>query len=263
MRVPEDKLKSLGDVLPEEAFQSVYARGALSATGAIARKMINGEHGEVWMNWHPKEADRGAFETLICATRSVGTCFIVAVRDGLLHPSGCNIYMQKQVNATPDAITKRAMLACSRGQKVGFLFGSEKFGLRTEELRHANYMVSIPAQPGYNVLNLSQAVLVMAYQLSLARGEVEATGFAPFALDADDAGDSTASLEKIEALLQELKRTLEHSSRPSKKSPAVDPTRDVLLRARPSVSELNSLWGMLKRLSPSRSPEDEAGVDRS
>ncbi|CAE8651167.1 unnamed protein product, partial [Polarella glacialis] len=127
----------------------------------------------------------------------------------------------------------------------------------------ANYMVSIPAQPGYNVLNLSQAVLVMAYQLSLARSEVEATGFAPFALDADDAGDNTASLEKIEALLQELKRTLEHSSRPSKKSPAVDPTRDVLLRARPSVSELNSLWGMLKRLSPSRSPEDEAGVDRS
>ena len=46
------------------------------------------------------------------------------------------------------------------------VFGREDFGLLNEELRKCDFIVHIPANPAYPVLNLSHAVAVVLYELS-------------------------------------------------------------------------------------------------
>ncbi|MGA1875694.1 MAG: RNA methyltransferase [bacterium] len=57
----------------------------------------------------------------------------------------------------------------SQSNKVAFLFGSEKCGLTTEELSCCHQVVTIPTQKQFSSLNLAQAVLIMAWELSQVR----------------------------------------------------------------------------------------------
>jgi len=50
-------------------------------------------------------------------------------------------------------------------QKVALVFGSEKRGLTDDHLALCQYLVTIPAHPGHPVLNLAQAVMVLAYEI--------------------------------------------------------------------------------------------------
>ncbi|RPJ60792.1 MAG: RNA methyltransferase [Acidobacteria bacterium] len=50
-------------------------------------------------------------------------------------------------------------------QRVALVFGSEKRGLRDEHLALCQYLVTIPAYSGHPVLNLAQAVMVLAYEI--------------------------------------------------------------------------------------------------
>ncbi len=64
-----------------------------------------------------------------------------------------------------------ATLACRHatlGQRVAFVFGSERAGLSNEAVELCNALVHIPANPAYASLNLSQAVQVIAYEARLA-----------------------------------------------------------------------------------------------
>ena len=54
--------------------------------------------------------------------------------------------------------------------KVAFVFGSESAGLTNEEMFDCQYLVHIPASPGFSSLNLAQAVQVVAYELFVASG---------------------------------------------------------------------------------------------
>lgn len=57
---------------------------------------------------------------------------------------------------------------------AAILFGREEFGLTNEELDHCQVVVSIPTGPQYPVLNLAQAVLLIAYELHLGAREPDA-----------------------------------------------------------------------------------------
>ncbi len=62
----------------------------------------------------------------------------------------------------------------SRLGDVALLFGRENFGLFNQELDRCQYIVRIPADPQHTSLNLAQAVLLIAYELRLARlGTIE------------------------------------------------------------------------------------------
>ncbi|MBW5801777.1 RNA methyltransferase [Halomonas elongata] len=52
----------------------------------------------------------------------------------------------------------------AREAPVALVFGRERFGLTNDEIRDCSHQVSIPANPDYGVLNLSQAVQVLAYE---------------------------------------------------------------------------------------------------
>lgn len=67
---------------------------------------------------------------------------------------------------SPREAVELAKAAVARGERVGFLFGSEKNGLSNTELEHATSIVTIPTVPGFSSLNLAQAVLLMCYEWS-------------------------------------------------------------------------------------------------
>ncbi|XGA78749.1 TrmJ/YjtD family RNA methyltransferase [Halomonas sp. CH40] len=50
-------------------------------------------------------------------------------------------------------------------QPVALVFGRERSGLTNAEIRCCTHQVSIPANPDYGILNLSQAVQILAYEL--------------------------------------------------------------------------------------------------
>ncbi len=59
------------------------------------------------------------------------------------------------------------------GGPVALLFGREDKGLSNEALDRCHRVVAIPSDPGYPSLNLAHAVIIMLYELALARGAEE------------------------------------------------------------------------------------------
>ena len=55
-------------------------------------------------------------------------------------------------------------------QGVGFLFGSERFGMRNEDVYRCHVCLSIPSNPKFGSLNIGAALQVVAYEWRLALG---------------------------------------------------------------------------------------------
>jgi tRNA/rRNA methyltransferase len=65
-------------------------------------------------------------------------------------------------------------------QGVAFLFGSERFGMRNEDVYRSHACLSIPTAPDYGSLNIAAAVQLIAYDWREALGgHAVATGAAP------------------------------------------------------------------------------------
>jgi tRNA/rRNA methyltransferase len=56
------------------------------------------------------------------------------------------------------------------GQSVGFLFGSERFGMSNEDVYRCHAVLSIPTNPKFGSLNLGAALQLIAYEWRLALG---------------------------------------------------------------------------------------------
>ncbi len=70
-------------------------------------------------------------------------------------------------------LTGRAVGAGAAGaqpQGVAFLFGSERFGMRNEDVYRCHALLSIPTNPAFGSLNLAAALQVIAYEWRLALG---------------------------------------------------------------------------------------------
>ena len=53
---------------------------------------------------------------------------------------------------------------CARGLKIGLLFGPERAGLDSDDMAAADTLIRYPLNPAFMSLNLSQAVMVLAYE---------------------------------------------------------------------------------------------------
>jgi TrmH family RNA methyltransferase len=84
---------------------------------------------------------------------------------------------------------------------VALLFGREDRGLSNAALDHCHRVVTIPSEPAYPSLNLGHAVLVMLYELALARG-------AEPAFKAPRREAPPAEAAELERLLADLERAL-------------------------------------------------------
>ncbi|HYR26132.1 MAG TPA: RNA methyltransferase [Aquabacterium sp.] len=74
----------------------------------------------------------------------------------------------------PPTLTPRQGLASlaqhSPAHKLGFVFGSERYGMSNEDVYRCHAVMSIPTNPDYGSLNLAQAVQVLSYEWRQALG---------------------------------------------------------------------------------------------
>ena len=85
---------------------------------------------------------------------------------------------------------------------VALLFGREDKGLTNEALDRCHRIVTIPTAPGYASLNLAHAVVLMLYELALARGD-ETRAFKPPRRRA-----GAATVEEVERLFVDAEQAL-------------------------------------------------------
>ncbi|WP_372525973.1 RNA methyltransferase [Piscinibacter sp.] len=88
----------------------------------------------------------------------------------------------------------------AQGQRVAFVFGSERFGMSNDDVYRCHASLSIPTDPQYGSLNLAQAVQIIAYEWRQALGGFEVAARTAPSLRADGAA--------VQGLLDHWQRSL-------------------------------------------------------
>jgi len=123
---------------------------------------------------------------------------------------------------------------------TALVFGPEVGGLTNEELALANAVVTIPCSPVQPTLNLSQAVLILSYELFQARGE---------APPPPAAAEPPASAAELDGLLEhaaEVMRSVGFARDDSFQGVLRD-LRRLAARAAPSSRDVAILRGICRR----------------
>jgi TrmH family RNA methyltransferase len=129
-------------------------------------------------------------------------------------------------------------------RRTAVVFGPEASGLDGRELALCHDALRIPTAPEHSSLNLAQAVLVVAYEASLARQAV-----APTARAAERASDA-ATAGELEATLGHLREALLEVGFLDPQNPDARLTelRRLLARAEPTPRELTLLRGLARQV---------------
>jgi tRNA/rRNA methyltransferase len=91
-------------------------------------------------------------------------------------------------------------------QGVGFLFGSERFGMRNEDVYRCHACLSIPSNPKFGSLNIGAAIQVIAYEWRLALGGFGAVD--PADVPANTPVAALADAAQVTGMLTHLEQSL-------------------------------------------------------
>jgi TrmH family RNA methyltransferase len=144
------------------------------------------------------------------------------------------------------------------GTAAAVVFGPERSGLTAEELARCSPVVTVPCALAHPTLNLAQAVLVVAYELFVARAET-AGGPGRRAAPAPPGGageraavaaEPLASSAELAGLLGHAERLLRSVGFARHRGFAVvlRDLRGLLARAAPTVREVRILRGVCRRV---------------
>ena len=143
---------------------------------------------------------------------------------------------------------------------VGFLFGSERFGMRNEDVYRCHTCLRIPTNPKFGSLNLGAAVQVLAYDWREALGGlatmIEGSGSATATHDAEintpsSADASLADAQQMAGLLEHWQQSLTDigfldPASPKKLMPRLN---QLFNRANITQEEIHILRGIAKAMS--------------
>jgi len=141
----------------------------------------------------------------------------------------------------PDAMA-RELVEHAAADPVALVFGRERSGLTNDEIRLCSHQVSIPANPEYGILNLSQAVQVLAYELFKAWRQRPGSGYRPQRPEEE----RPPSREQLGHFHDHLARVMQGSgflTQPHARTEAQ--LQAFFARAQPSRKELSLLRGLL------------------
>lgn len=139
----------------------------------------------------------------------------------------------------------------SAGQRCAVIFGGERSGLSSDDVARADAILSVPVNPAFASLNLSQAVLLIAYEWSRASGLAT--------IENPMADEAPAKREDLLRLLDRLEASLDVAGYffpPEKRQGMVRNLRAAFTRAGFTELELSALHGAIKALS--RKAKDQA-----
>jgi tRNA/rRNA methyltransferase len=126
-------------------------------------------------------------------------------------------------------------------ESVGFVFGSERYGLSNDDVYRCHVALSIPTNPEYGSLNIGSAIQVIAYEWRMALG-----GFAvqaPVEAQRADAMSVQGMLEHLEAALVDI--GFLDPAAPKKLMPRLN---QLFNRAQPTPEEIHILRGVAKAM---------------
>ncbi|MDP9064842.1 MAG: RNA methyltransferase [Pseudomonadota bacterium] len=144
--------------------------------------------------------------------------------------------------ATPRDAAGR-MVALPPADRAALLFGSERYGLATEDLQFCNVLVRIPANPQYCSLNLAMAVQLLTYELFVAREHPSSHVQRESPLAA--AGDVEHFYRHLHAVLKEIDFE-------DRTGHLMERLRRLFNRAQMDRNELNILRGILSAIQGRR-----------
>jgi TrmH family RNA methyltransferase len=124
--------------------------------------------------------------------------------------------------------------------KVALLFGSEKFGLSTDDLSHCHWLLRVPTREEHISMNLGQAVAVCMYELARDAQATPST-------NQDESPATAAEVDRLNSVLLE---SLEASGyvNPRVASSAEEKVRRLLRRMRLTSADAELLLGMLRQI---------------
>ena len=133
---------------------------------------------------------------------------------------------------------------------VAFLFGSERFGMRNEDVYRCHACLSIPTNPQFGSLNLAAALQVIAYEWRLALGSFAVQSATPATVLAD-ASQVTGMLAHWEQALTAI--GFLDPQAPRKLMPRLN---QLFNRAALTQEEIHILRGIAKLMAKTPGPAD-------
>jgi TrmH family RNA methyltransferase len=127
--------------------------------------------------------------------------------------------------------------------RAALLFGPERYGLSNEDLDRCNVLVRIPTNPAYASLNLAMSVLILSYELHLARTQP---------VSRVQLEQPLASAGDMELLYRHLEEVLEEIRFEDRTGYLMQRVRRLFNRAQVDANELNILRGILSAVQEGR-----------
>lgn len=216
--------------------------------GAVARAMLN--YGINDLRLVNPVADRFSLEARSMATHGLtileqsqvfdclGDAILDCIWTGCLSARTGGLFRNQNVITLQQGI-KQAKSVSSSG-KIALIFGPEDHGLTNEEVSLSNYLLTIPANPEYNVLNLAQAAVLTMYEWYQAVGEI----------DQKDDATVLASASQTQCMFEHLEKALRdiHFVWGEKGPSVFHAIRHLLIRANITEAENKLLHGLARQI---------------
>jgi len=160
---------------------------------------------------------------------------------------------------TPDQAASDMHARIAQGQKVGVMFGRERWGLHNDEIALADVVVMAPVDPSHASLNIAQAVLLIGYEWyrpiagSLGMGTDEAAPQIETGLKMPETRPATK--EELVGMFEHLERELDEGG--FFKTDEIRPKmvvnlRNMMGRAQFTEQEVRTFRGIISSLSRGR-----------
>ncbi|MBN1492212.1 MAG: RNA methyltransferase [Phycisphaerae bacterium] len=221
--------------------------------GAVARAMFNFELHDLWLVaprccYLSYEAQQRSTkgERILRYARVVPT--LTQAIDGCTYAVGASCRggdYREQIQITPRQMAGELCRRAATG-KAAIVFGAEDCGLRIEDLLACDAVVRIPSNPAYVSLNLSQAMVICAYELYVAAMATPETANAFLGAGTPTPANSptlTRLMSQLEAALLRIGYL-----RPANPAHLLFPIRAILSRAALSQTEAQILIGLTQQI---------------
>jgi len=152
---------------------------------------------------------------------------------------------------TPRDLAGR-LVALPEDNRAALLFGSERYGLGTDDLQYFNVLVRIPANPEYCSLNLAMSVQLLTYEIFMAREQPHSR--TQLELPLAPAGD-------VEHFYKHLNEVLNEIDFADRTGHLMERLRRLFNRAQMDRNELNIMRGILSAVQGRRGQASRRSSD--
>jgi tRNA/rRNA methyltransferase len=157
--------------------------------------------------------------------------------------------LEPDFSSKTDGLINAETDSAASASGMGFLFGSERFGMANDDVYRCNVALSIPTNPKFGSLNLGAAIQLIAYEWSMTLG-----GFMPESTESASVGVENkplADAAQVTGMLQHWEKSLADigfldPAAPKKLMPRLN---QLFNRAALSPEEIHILRGIAKAMS--------------